>query len=121
MTLTNTQVSEIRLLATDIVDPFLVTAEWIEILYGQASSDMNTTVYNVMAVMKAKLAADLTRMGHKPEAQAKQDRLDALCERMKTYEDKYAIGSTMSVTTADLGLDTDLDSETASSLLWDWL
>ncbi len=121
MTLTNTQISQIRLLATDVVEPFLISAEWADILYSQSSSDMNTTVYNAMALMKMLISADMTRMGHTPEAQAKKDRLAALCERMDYYESTYAIGSTMSVGTVDLGIDTDLDSETAADLLWNWL
>lgn len=120
MTLTSTQISQIRLLATDVIDPFLVPYDWIQLLYDQADSDTNTTVYNVMALMKARLAADLTRAGHKPEAEAKKARLDALCERMKTYEETYGIGSTMSVGTVDLGLDADLDTTTLTDIWGIW-
>lgn len=122
MTLTNTQVSQIRLLSTDANPPFLVSPEELNILYDQASSDTNTTVYNVMALMRTRLAAKLLQAGDKPEASWLNKQIDLLCERMKSYEDKYGIGSTMSVGTADLGIDSDLDSESVSTLpsWWYW-
>jgi hypothetical protein len=121
MTLTNTQISEIRLLSTDVNEPFLISAEWADLLYTQANSDLNTTVYNAMAIMKSKLADMLVRASDKRQEAWLDRRIDALCERMKTYENLYGIGSTMVVTTADLGTDTDLEDETDEPFWWQFL
>jgi hypothetical protein len=115
MTLTNTQISQIRLLATDDNTPFLVNSEAIDILYTQAGSDMNTAVYNVMALMKMRLAATVPMKDDKRHRDVLNARIDALCERMKYYETQYGIGSTMTVGTMDLGIDTDLSETDVSA------
>jgi hypothetical protein len=111
MTLTNNQVSLIRLKSGDNISPFLVPFEHIQLVYDDSAS-MDETIYHVVQLALDALTAERTRLGDKPGRETLDARIDNLKDKLKFYKEQAGLyGAPLTVGEVDFGIDEEYDED----------
>lgn len=106
-TLTQSQVSTIRLDSTDIIEPFLATYEQMALFYDQTEGNYNLTVFKVVQLMQAIHIGRRPRNGDKVGMEVWETRYKQLCERLEHWQKQAGVVNGSPTTrTLDSGIDT---------------